>query len=753
MLMRNSKEKKAETITKDPKATPLSPWVLRSGIFLAAGFLSLLIISFHPKGGTGRADLVLGEPAPRNFYAPFALTYTDEKATEGLRQQERRAVPWVYAIDPEVGASMTEKLDGLFEEIQALRNLEGDVGPKVTTENLSVEISENALTNLLRDVPLDEIRKSLQVLLEFYMGQGLIDYRLKLKLLDTDVDNLLVMNPAGKSESLLPVIDLLTLEDVRKEAPRQLPENIAKNRRLKKIVLELFLTVLEENLRFDEAETQLRRDEVEEAVAPVIEEIKKNELILQRGRVVTSEDKVRWGQIQAKQVQKEFQRQILADGVLVLAIFGIAFFYLLCFEKKILLSVRMLLLFQSVIVLSLLVCKVILLTSEMSIYLMPTALAGLLLTLLISPRLGILGAFVMTGLAGPLSEYAPEVMLGALLATLAGTFMALKIRRRVQFLGIGAVIGALHFLILFAFQIAHSVPWQEAASTASLGFASGLLIVTPLCFFLLPLWETFFSVTTDVTLLELSDLNHPLLKRMIMEAPGTYHHSLVVSMLAESACQAIGANALLARVGCYFHDIGKIPQADFYTENKKLEQSDRHAELSPRESFEVILAHVTQGIELGKRYRLKEAILRFIPEHQGNGVVYYFYRKALDQAKPGEEIRADDFRYPGPKPQSRETAVALLADSTEAASRSLKSPTPENLRQLVRKIINDKFIDGQLDECDLTLKDLHRIQDSFVHNLLAIYHTRVNYPKSQKDPAEPDLFQKGQFQKFRASGL
>ena len=163
----------------------------------------------------------------------------------------------------------------------------------------------------------------------------------------------------------------------------------------------------------------------------------------------------------------------------------------------------------------------------------------------------------------------------------------------------------------------------------------------------------------------------------------------------------------------------------------------------------VIMSHVKDGIELGRRYKLKKPILQFIPEHQGTGVVYYFYRKALDHAKPGERVNPDDFRYPGPKPQSRETAVALLADSTEAASRSLKDPSPESICQLVRKIINDKFIDGQLDECDLTLLDLHKIQESFAHNLMAIFHTRVSYPSPPPDHTKPDLFEEDSFEKFR----
>jgi hypothetical protein len=273
------------------------------------------------------------------------------------------------------------------------------------------------------------------------------------------------------------------------------------------------------------------------------------------------------------------------------------------------------------------------------------------------------------------------------------------------------------------------------------GLLNGALITVPLAFILLPIFEYFFNLTTDITLLELSDLNHPLLRRMVIEAPGTYHHSLVVSRLSEGACERIGANALLARVGCYFHDIGKIARSEYFVENQS-GRPNKHDKLTPSMSSMLILNHVKEGIELGKKYKLKDSVLHFIPEHQGTGVIYYFYRKALEQAESGEKVDPDDFRYPGPNPQSKETAVALLADSIEAASRSVKEPSAESLRSLVRKIINDKFIDGQLNECNLTLSDLHKIQESFVSDLMAIFHTRVAYPKKPEVKDAPDLFQK-----------
>jgi putative nucleotidyltransferase with HDIG domain len=215
---------------------------------------------------------------------------------------------------------------------------------------------------------------------------------------------------------------------------------------------------------------------------------------------------------------------------------------------------------------------------------------------------------------------------------------------------------------------------------------------------------------------------------MILEAPGTYHHSLVVGNLSEAACGAVGANALLARIGAYYHDIGKLQKPDYFSENQNIKES-RHDSLTPTMSKLVIMNHVKEGVELAGRYRLNPRIIDFIIQHHGNSLVYYFYRRALESLEEDQEIREEGFRYPGPKPSTKETAVVLLADSVEAAARALKEPTPAKIEELVHKIINNKFIDGQLDECDLTLKDLEKISALFIHILSGIYHGRITYPE------------------------
>jgi putative nucleotidyltransferase with HDIG domain len=219
----------------------------------------------------------------------------------------------------------------------------------------------------------------------------------------------------------------------------------------------------------------------------------------------------------------------------------------------------------------------------------------------------------------------------------------------------------------------------------------------------------------------------------------------MMANLCEAAAEAIGANALLARVGCYFHDIGKIAKSEFFTENEAVKMVEKgiagesaHERLPIQESTRTIMNHVREGVELGRKNKLPEVILDFVPEHHGTAVVYYFYKKALKQTKPGEPPpREDSFRYGGPKPRSKETAITLLADSVEASTRSLTDLSPASLLNNVRKIINEKFIDGQLEECPLTLRDLRSIAESFARTLTGVYHTRIKYPEKDERQEEP----------------
>ena len=260
------------------------------------------------------------------------------------------------------------------------------------------------------------------------------------------------------------------------------------------------------------------------------------------------------------------------------------------------------------------------------------------------------------------------------------------------------------------------------------GLFSGVLS-SLIALMLVPLLESLFNVSTDVKLLELSNLNHPLLKEMLLKAPGTYHHSLVVGSMVEAAAEEIGANSLLAKVMSYYHDIGKIAHHNYFIENQKAGQN-AHDHLSPHMSKTILISHAKDGLELALKYKLGKAIIDGIVQHHGTTLISFFYNRALEaQDASMGEVNEEDFRYPGPKPQFREVALIMLADSIEAAARSLDEPTPTRLQNIVKNIIQRKFMDGQLDECNLTLKDLTIIEESFIRILLGIYHQRIDYPR------------------------
>jgi len=257
------------------------------------------------------------------------------------------------------------------------------------------------------------------------------------------------------------------------------------------------------------------------------------------------------------------------------------------------------------------------------------------------------------------------------------------------------------------------------------GNLSGFVAMT-----LVPLLESSFNYTTDVKLLELSNLNHPLLKEMIVKAPGTYHHSMMVGSMVEAAAEEIGANPLLGKVMCYYHDIGKIPHANYFIENQKPGHNP-HDHISPYMSKTLLVAHVKDGVELGLEHKLGKPIIDGILQHHGTTLISFFYHRAVETKRAEEpaEVATDDFRSPGPKPQFREAALCMLADSIEAAARSLDEPTPVRLQNIVRNIIQRKFMDGQLDECNLTLRDLSAVEAAFCRILLGIYHQRIDYPR------------------------
>ncbi len=356
-----------------------------------------------------------------------------------------------------------------------------------------------------------------------------------------------------------------------------------------------------------------------------------------------------------------------------------------------------------------------------SVFLIPFCMVPMLTILLFEERvvsllITVACAVSVASIAGTNFDLAMLFLVSGILAIV----LLERTRRRNAIIRTGLIIGLFQAITLFFLERFNLKDFNAYLILFLNGIASSIIVVG-----VLPVFEYLFNTVTNISLLELADFDNPILQKLMMEAPGTYHHSLVVGNLSEAACQTIGAHALLARIGAYYHDIGKLCHPEYFSENQDIRAS-KHDTLSPAMSKMIIMNHVKEGAELAKKQRLKPQLVDFIQQHHGTSLVYYFYRRALEN---DQKIEEDGFRYPGPKPTTRESAIVLLADSVEAATHALKEPTPGNIEDMVHKIINNKFIDGQLDECNLTLKDLEKIAVIFIRILGGIYHNRITYPE------------------------
>jgi hypothetical protein len=377
---------------------------------------------------------------------------------------------------------------------------------------------------------------------------------------------------------------------------------------------------------------------------------------------------------------------------------------------------------------SILIPLVVTAVFKVSGYAIPVIGFVVLATLLFdSLELSFIFGFLIALLGASMCNDNFNIGISLLCGSIVASMLTYRARRRSQVIRAVVLAGCVQFFVAFIMEREQSFFVLPAldfnlVKTNSLNIALSSAIVLTLQ----PIFEYVFRVVTNISLLELSDFNNPLLRRLILEAPGTYQHSLVVANLSEAAAEAIGANPLLARVGAYYHDIGKMLKPEYFVENL-VNYKDIHKKLKPSMSKLIIFNHVKDGLDLAAKYRINPKIADFITQHHGRTLVYYFYHRAKELEPEGKH--EEEYRYPGPKPQNKETAIVALADTIEALSRTLEEPTPSRIEEMVREVVKKRFMEGELDECNLTLKDLEKITQSFIRILNAVFHARINYPK------------------------
>jgi hypothetical protein len=521
----------------------------------------------------------------------------------------------------------------------------------------------------------------------------------------------------------------------------------------RKVLLTLTKKLLRPNLTFNQKTTEERRKFARDLVTPVLFQVKKGEMIVREGERVTDEqiNKLKALQIASGDfsILRNAAGLFLCILLLVYIVHRFARFNISKYRPKtgdLLFLVMVFLGLFVLIKLAIFVSTALessfpYIESTSYYYAFPFAAGAMLVRIVLNSEVALIFALAFSALVGVLFGNNLFIVIFALVGSLTGAHWVRHCLERATLYRAGLRLSMVNFLLVLSIHLmaGHGIDSQflyKAAFGLGGGFFCALIVTG-----LIPLVESLFKYTTDIKLLELANMNTPVLRELMIQAPGTYHHSIIVGNLAEAAAETIGANPLLARVAAYYHDIGKVRKPLYFVENIGA-QENRHDKLAPSMSALILMSHVKDGSDMARDNKLGQMLVDIIRQHHGTALIKFFFDKAKNQSDPGvHQVNDRDYRYPGPKPQTREAALIMLADAVEAASRTLTDPTPARIQGMVQKIINNIFIDGQLDECELTLKDLHNIAKSFNRILSGIFHHRIDYPEPvykerEKDPAK-----------------
>lgn len=707
------------------------------------GIISLLcaIILVYRGRYETQPILSVGEIAPQKIDAQTDFSYPDKPATKALEEQEVQSVPAIYYLDPSIKEDALKKVDELFSAITQ-KEESGNIKQKIEWLD-----SDVAVKTLLQTQNLEQAKQNTIKLCAEILDKGLITSSMKIKIISSGKDMVSLRNPATQNVTEINVDKFIVDDELDSILAARIKGMHPFDRPLRQAIQEILLKVIKPNLVYDSKEVERQRDVAKQKVEPIYVNVKKGQTIIRQGDPVTETHRIML-EAQAGELNKTITgfsqwRYLFGTALLMGILFFIMVTYLHYHQPEIFSCNKRLFLLSVIIISTILLTRLLIYipineSKPIWQYFMLVPISAMLIAIMMDKELAIISSMIMSVLATVIAKqslpYTVVVLFGSIVALQTTT----GVLHRWEFIKAGVLIGIANMLAIVMLNLLklysqELLPWKIIGYQAIGGFISGLscAVLVSIC---LPLLEQVFNITTDIRLLELSDLNHPLLKMMITEAPGTYHHSIVVSNMAEDAAAAIGANSLLAKVGGYFHDIGKITKPEYFAENAWFEEESRHEKLLPTMSNIVISAHVKDGTQLAQKYRLPEAVVDIISEHHGTSLVYFFYKQAEKVlSKEGTSLSEADFRYPGPKPHTKESGIILLADAIEAASKTLVKPSPNKIEELVKDISNEKISDGQLDECGLTLKDINIIRERFTHIMTGILHRRVEYPDKNED--------------------
>lgn len=686
----STRKRVKEQEDRPKQAVSWTLWLHFLWVFLA------LVIVLSVDHWPSKVSLVAGQVSSTSIKAERTVEVINEQATEEARRRAAAQVDPAYVFDPTAVRMGEQKLEETFQVLSKLAAL------KRQGKNEEDPEMKDALASL----PLPLTRSTLDLFLD-------ADADLLMQA-ETDAKHVLwqVMEGGITQENL---------ETVRATVPEKAQEMLAAlPTQYVPAVAEATAAALGPNRHPDFEATRRAEQEAMAAVKPVTTVIPEGYAVVREGDLVTPK------QIQALEALGVYKPRldvprIVGYALLVFCLMAVILAYLRREQKGIYASRKRLVLLGVIMVATGVICRMLVGLSE---YLAPVAIASILVTVLLESRLGLLVTGFLAIYVGVMASSLPACVVSFLTGA-AGCLALSRVCQRSHLIYASVMVGLTNLVGVVALELIDSSNFQSGLIDIGFGGLNGLLSAW-LAVGALPMFEHFSGITTHLRLLDISNPSEALLQRLLKEAPGTYQHSIMVANLAESAAQAIGADALLCRVGSYYHDIGKMKRPRFFVENQ-MGAENPHDRLAPSLSTLIILSHVKDGVEMGRQARLPDVILDFIAEHHGTSLVSYFYHQACSRSS--EPVYEDDFRYPGPKPQSKETAIVMLCDGLEAAARTLSNPTPEKISELVHKMIKHQLDDGQLDECDLSLKDIDRIRESLVRSLQNVYHARIEYPE------------------------
>ncbi|UQZ76761.1 hypothetical protein C2I17_20655 [Niallia circulans] len=663
------------------------------------------------------------------------ITVEDKESTEKKKEEAKNQVQDVYVVNKEIAQNRVDLISSIFDSVTEVNN---DVEKQLEEKRKKAEEEEKNKESI-KEPSVDEKLELLKGKLTNEVTNEIMDRSLK-SLIPYSEDQLEI----AKDITVTAIHTVMNgkipsdeVENAKKRVEDILKVNDGLTSDLKSASIDLGRFAIIQNEFYDPTATEEMRQQAVDGVEPI--------------RVLQGQVLVEEGQLISREIHRQLELVGLLDsdnsiqpfiglGLIILAMLAALYFYTLkrtSKEKEN--NIQFYLMFFLIISVTIVLMKTISAFQQFEYteigYIFPAAMAVMLIKILMEEKSALLVTIMLAvcgmimfneGVAGTFN-----VGMGIYIITsgLASILFLNKRNQRTNILYAGFFISFINIVTILAILYLQNGHYgaKEYGVFLLLAVISGISSAV-LTIGFLPFLETGFGVLSTIKLIELSNPNHPLLRKILTETPGTYHHSVMVANLAESACEAIGANGLLARVGCYYHDIGKTKRPHFFIENQ-MNMGNPHDRIPPQASKNIIIAHATDGAELLRKYKLPKEIVDIAEQHHGTSLLKYFYFKAKEK---GGEVKESDYRYPGPKAQTREVAIIGIADSVEAAVRSLNAPTTEQIDSLIKNIISDRLQDGQLDECDLTLKELDIVRNTLSETLKGIFHSRIEYPEMKK---------------------